>query len=136
MACASWLHDVDVILLLCSLFILHTAETNLQCVSVEILCSLWDFEKCLLTKQRKIFPTFMGIALLDGALNQIIFRVLFFNFCCWFLVHSELTLNPFFFRESLYSPEPRKIYFGLAELFNHKQYSHEVTLSSYEVCLQ
>ena len=51
--------------------ILHTAVTNLQCVS--ILCSLWDFVKFLLVNRRKIFATFVDTALLNSGINQIIF---------------------------------------------------------------
>ena len=83
--------------------ILHTTVTNLHCVSVENLCSLWDFGKCLLINRRKIFATFVDTALLNSGLNQIIFWDLFFGFCCWFLVYLKTTLNPLFFRASSYS---------------------------------
>ena len=81
---------------------LHKALTNLHCVSVENFISLWDYRKCLLINWRKIFAMFEDIALLNGELSQIIFQDLFFSFCHWFLVYLKLTLNPVFFRASLY----------------------------------
>ena len=71
---------------------------------LKILCSLWNFGKYLLISRRKIFATFVDTALLNGGLNQIIFRALFFGFCLWFLVYLKSTLKPlFFFRASSYS---------------------------------
>ena len=61
---------------------------------LKILCSLWDFGKCLLINQRYIFATFVDTALLNGGLNQIIFRDLFVGFS--FMVYLKSTLNPFF----------------------------------------
>ena len=46
-----------------------------------MLCSLRDFGKYLLINHRKILATFADIALLDGGLNQKIFRVLLFGSC-------------------------------------------------------
>ena len=58
---------------------------------------LWDFGKCLLIKRRKIL---LDTALLNGGLNQIILRALFFGFCLWFLVYLKSPLNPIFFTAS------------------------------------
>ena len=70
---------------------------------LKTLCSLWDFGKCLLINQSNIFAIFLDTALLNGGLNQILFRDLFFGFCRWFLVYLKSTLNPLFFRASSYS---------------------------------
>ena len=70
---------------------------------LKILCSLWDFGKCLLINRRNIFAIFVDTALLNGGLNQILFRDLFFGFCRWFLVYLKSTLKPLFFRASFYS---------------------------------
>ena len=80
--------------------ILHTAVTNRYC---ENLCSFWDFGTWFLLNKRKIFATFQDTALLNGGLKQIIFRVLVFGFCHWFLVYWKSNLNPIFFRELSYS---------------------------------
>ena len=86
--------------------ILHTAVTNLRRVSVNFIyvnLFLWEFGKCLLINLIKRFETFVDITLLNGGLNQIKFRVLFFGFCLWFLVYLKLTLNSLFFRIFSYS---------------------------------
>ena len=103
----SWLYGVHVILLLCSLYILNIFYIQLYLTLagflLKILCSLWDFGKCLLINRRKTFTIFVDNALLNGGLNQIIFRDLFFGFCHWFLVYLKSTLNLLFFRASSYS---------------------------------
>ena len=79
----------------------HTAVTNFYGVSVENY-SLWDLRKCLFISPRKMFATIVDAALLYGGLKQVMFQNLFFGFCRWFLVYLKSTLNPLFFRASLY----------------------------------
>ena len=57
----SWLHDVDLTLILCNLDIVFL---------LKILCSLCDFGKCLLINRRKSFAIFVDTALLNGRLNH------------------------------------------------------------------
>ena len=60
-------------------------------IYMNILCSLWGFWN---------FAKFVDTALFNGRLNQIIFRDLFFDFYCSFLVYLKWTLNPLFLRAS------------------------------------
>ena len=47
-------------------YILHTTVTNLHCVSVGNLCSLWGFGKCLLVNGKQISATFVDTTLVNG----------------------------------------------------------------------
>ena len=81
---ASWLHGVDVILLSWPLYILAIFWIQLLVTFtvflLKILCSLWDFGKCLLNNRRKSFATFVDTTLLNGRLNQAVFLDLFLVF--------------------------------------------------------
>ena len=114
----SWLHGVDVILLLWTLYILDIFCIQLQLTFIVVLlkisCSLWDFGKCLLINQRKNFCNIWKYSLLNGGLNQIIFRDLFF----WFLSLIFVTLNQFFFRAPFYSHFAVLNIFSLDEFFD------------------
>ena len=119
----SWIHGVDIILLLCPFYILDIFWIQLQLTFtvflLKTLCSLWNFGKCLLINRRNIFPifvVFVDTALLNGGLNQIIFRDLFFVFFRWFLMYLKSTLNSLFFRASLY-PHFAVLHISLSDEF-------------------
>ena len=95
---------------------------------LKILCSLWDFGKCLLINQKKFFATFVDTALLNGGLNKIIFWDLFFVFCWWFLVYLKSTLNPPFFRASSYS------YFAVLNISSLEKFFDSVFWMEFGIC--
>ena len=93
-----------------------------------ILCSLWDFGKIHIDPLKKNFATFVDTALLNGGLNQVIFRDLFFGFSHWFLGYFTSTLKTLLFRVSLYS------HFGVLNISSLERFFNSLSWMEFRVC--
>ena len=73
---------------------------------LKILLSLLSFGKCSSINARNVLATFVATLMLNGGLNQVIFRFLVLFFSLFLSVHvlsnCRFVLCPFFFRASVY----------------------------------
>ena len=126
-------YTVDIILVLCPLFILGIFWIQLQLTFIvlllKILCSLWDFGKCLLINRGNIFSIFVDTDLLNGGLDQIIFRDLCFGFSRWFLMYSKSTLNP------LFSIAPSYSHFAVLHISSLEEFFDSLSWMEFIICL-
>ena len=81
---------------------LHTAVTNLHCVSVEKFFYSMRLSKMSVDQSKKNFRNICRYCLAEWWIKPNSIFSYVFGFCCWFLVYLKPTLNLLFFRTSSY----------------------------------